>query len=167
VSFTSRASSIVQPTSSHDSPQPRRLHPKTVQLFWRRFGDAQVGLFASPDTFHCQLFYSLSEVTLGMDALTHICPRGLCKYMFSPVRLPPVVDTISSARAYALKWNLFVEWCFSLREGPRRCQGHAFFPEGRVAVKADSLHSGSVCCRCRHTSRCSRRYAAGEARPDH
>ncbi len=38
-----------------------------------------------------------------------------------------VVDTITSARApstrhaYALKWNLFVEWCSSHRENPRRC----------------------------------------------
>ncbi len=38
-----------------------------------------------------------------------------------------VVDTITSARApstrhaYALKWNLFVEWCSSHREDPRWC----------------------------------------------
>ncbi len=38
-----------------------------------------------------------------------------------------VVDTITSAsapstrHAYALKWNLFVEWCSSHREDPRRC----------------------------------------------
>ncbi len=38
-----------------------------------------------------------------------------------------VVDTITSARApstrhaYALKWNLFVKWCSSHREDPRRC----------------------------------------------
>ncbi len=38
-----------------------------------------------------------------------------------------VVDTITSARApstrhaYALKWNLFVKWCSSHRENPRRC----------------------------------------------
>ncbi len=38
-----------------------------------------------------------------------------------------VVDTITSARApstrhaYALKWNLFIEWCSSHREYPRRC----------------------------------------------
>ncbi len=38
-----------------------------------------------------------------------------------------VVDTITSTRAlstrhaYALKWNLFVEWCSSHREDPRKC----------------------------------------------
>ncbi len=42
--------------------------------------------------------------------------------------LPPeVLNTIASARApstrraYALKWNLFVKWCSSCREDPRRC----------------------------------------------
>ncbi len=42
--------------------------------------------------------------------------------------LPPaVVETITSARApstrhaYRLKWNLFVDWCSSRREDPRRC----------------------------------------------
>ncbi len=45
------------------------LLPMVVQLIWRRFRDAQVNLFASPDTSHCQLFYSLSEGTFGTDAL--------------------------------------------------------------------------------------------------
>ncbi len=40
---------------------------------------------------------------------------------------PSVVNTITSARApstrhaYRLKWNLFVDWCSSCREDPRRC----------------------------------------------
>ncbi len=68
-------------------PGEWRLHPEVVQLIWRRFGDAQVDLFASPDTFHCQLFYSLSEGTLGTDALAHSWPRGLRKYAFPPVSL--------------------------------------------------------------------------------
>ncbi len=190
-------------------PGEWRLHPQTVQLIWRRFGLAQVDLFASLETLHCQLFYSLTDGTLGTDALAHSWPRGLRKYAFPPVSLlaqtlckvreeeeqillvapywptrtwfpelmllvtaPPwqiplrkdlltqetghlmapasrpletsclvprrdaevlgdlpqgVVDTITSARApstrhaYALKWNLFVEWCSSHREDPRRC----------------------------------------------
>ncbi len=68
-------------------PGEWRLHPEVDQLIWRRFGDAQVDLFAFPDTFHCQLFYSLSEGTLGTDALAHSWPRGLCKYAFPPVSL--------------------------------------------------------------------------------
>ncbi len=190
-------------------PGEWRLHPEVVQLIWRRFGDAQVDLFASPDTSHCHLFYSLSEGTLSTDALAHSWPRGLRKYTFPPVSLlaqtlckvredeeqvllvapywpnrtwfprtgaprdspslansseegspfserghplapasrfvesprmvpgrdaevlgglpPSVVNTITSARApstrhaYRLKWNLFVDWCSSRREDPRRC----------------------------------------------
>ncbi len=64
-----------------------RLHPEVLQLIWRRFGDAQVDLFASPDTSHCQLFFSLSEGTLGTDALACSWPRGLRKYAFPPVSL--------------------------------------------------------------------------------
>ncbi len=165
-------------------------------------------LFASPETTHCQWFYSLTEATLGTDALAHSWPRGLRKYVFSPseptstdtvqdqggrgagpgsgsilaqqdlvprthaprdspsladsseegsafsetghplapasrpvetLRVVPGWDaevlgdlpqevalTIASARApstrraYALKWNLFVEWCSSDHEDPRR-----------------------------------------------
>ncbi len=53
----------------------------------RRFGLAQVDLFASLETSHCQLFYSLTEGTLGTDALAHSWPRGLRKYAFPPVSL--------------------------------------------------------------------------------
>ncbi|KAL0161431.1 hypothetical protein M9458_045156, partial [Cirrhinus mrigala] len=31
-----------------------RLHPQTVQLIWSRFGQAQVELFPSPESTHCQ-----------------------------------------------------------------------------------------------------------------
>ncbi|KAL0152765.1 hypothetical protein M9458_052488 [Cirrhinus mrigala] len=31
-----------------------RLHPQAVQLIWDRFGQAQVDLFASPESTHCQ-----------------------------------------------------------------------------------------------------------------
>ncbi len=185
-----------------------RLHPEVAQLIWRRFGDAQVDLFASPDTSHCQLFYSLSEGTLGTDAGKQLAsgPTQICVSPSEPSRtdpvqgqggrgagplggavlaqsdlvprtdaprdspslansseegspfperghplapasrlvesprmvpgrdaevlggLPPsVVNTITSARApstrhaYRLKWNLFVGWCSSCREDPRRC----------------------------------------------
>ncbi len=68
-------------------PGEWRLHPQVVQLIWGEFGEAQVDLFASLGTSHCQLFYSLSEGTLGTDALAHSWPRGLCKYAFPPVSL--------------------------------------------------------------------------------
>ncbi len=68
-------------------PGEWRLHPQAVQLIWGRFGAAQVDLFASPETTHCQEFYSLTEATLGTDALAHSWPRGLRKYAFPPVSL--------------------------------------------------------------------------------
>ena len=66
-------------------PGEWRLHLQVVQLIWREFGEAQVDLFASSETSHCQLFYSLTELTLGTDALAHSWPRGL--YSFPPVSL--------------------------------------------------------------------------------
>ena len=68
-------------------PGEWRLHPQSVQLIWEHFGDAQVDLFASPENSHCQLFYSLTEGTLGTDALAHSWPLGLRKYAFPPVSL--------------------------------------------------------------------------------
>ncbi len=60
---------------------------QAVQLIWGRFGAAQVDLFASPETTHCQEFYSLTEATFGTDALAHSWPWGLHKYAFPPVSL--------------------------------------------------------------------------------
>ncbi|KAL0161328.1 hypothetical protein M9458_045053, partial [Cirrhinus mrigala] len=57
-------------------PGKWRLHPQTVQLIWSRFGEAQIDLFASPESSHCQLYYSLSEAPLGRDALAHSWPPG-------------------------------------------------------------------------------------------
>ncbi len=54
---------------------------------WSRFGVAQVDLFASSETTHCQWFYSLSDGTIGTDALAHSWPQGLRKYAFPPVSL--------------------------------------------------------------------------------
>ncbi len=68
-------------------PGEWRLHPQVVQLIWGLFGAAQVDLYASPDSTHCQLFYSLTEGTLGTDALVHSWPQGLRKYAFPPVSL--------------------------------------------------------------------------------
>ncbi len=68
-------------------PGEWRLHPQTVQLIWIRFGLTQVDLFASLETSHCQLFYSLTEGTLGTDALAHSWSWGLRKYAFPSVSL--------------------------------------------------------------------------------
>ncbi len=73
-------------TTAH-FPGEWRLHPETIRLIWSRFGEAQVGLFASCESSHCQLYFSLTEGTLGTDALAHSWPRALCKYAFPPVSL--------------------------------------------------------------------------------
>ncbi len=64
-----------------------RLHPKTIRLIWSQFGEAQVDLFASPESSHCQLYFSLTKGPLGIDALAHSWPRALRKYAFPPVSL--------------------------------------------------------------------------------
>ncbi len=68
-------------------PGEWRLHPETIRLIWSRFGEAQVDLFASPESSHCQLYFSLTEGPLGTDALAHSWPRALRKYAFPPVSL--------------------------------------------------------------------------------
>ncbi len=37
-------------------PGEWRLHPETIRLIWSRFGEAQVDLFASRESSHCQLY---------------------------------------------------------------------------------------------------------------
>ncbi len=69
------------------SPGEWRLHPETIRLIWSRFGEAQVDLFASYESSHCQLYFSLTEGPLGMDALAHSVPQALRKYVFPPVSL--------------------------------------------------------------------------------
>ncbi len=68
-------------------PGEWRLHPEAIRLIWSRFGEAQVDLFASPESCHCQLYFSLTEGPLGTDALAHSWPRALRKYAFPPVSL--------------------------------------------------------------------------------
>ncbi|KAG1932421.1 hypothetical protein F2P79_021235 [Pimephales promelas] len=64
-----------------------RLHPQSVQLVWDQLGEAQIDLFASRDSSHCAQFYSLTDGTLGSDALAHSWPRGPRKYAFPTVSL--------------------------------------------------------------------------------
>ncbi len=64
-----------------------RLHPKTIWLIWSRFGEAQVDLFASHVSSHCQLYFFLTEGPLGTDVLAHSWPQALRKYAFPPVSI--------------------------------------------------------------------------------
>ncbi len=74
-------------------PGEWRLHPQVVQLIWGRFGAAQVELFASPETTHCQEFYSLTETMLGTDALAHSWPPGPAQICVPPSE-PTSTDTV-------------------------------------------------------------------------
>ncbi len=44
-------------------------------------------LFASHESSHCQLYFSLTEGPPGTDALAHSWPQALRKYAFPPVSL--------------------------------------------------------------------------------
>ncbi len=68
------------------SVTPLRVLPNSSR-WYSRFGEAQVDLFASPESSHCQLYFSLTEGPLGTDALAHSWPRALRKYAFPPVSL--------------------------------------------------------------------------------
>ena len=79
---------------SRSGPPPGewRLHAEVVANLWARFGVAQVDLFASRETTHCQMWFSLSYPCgpLGLDALSHEWPGGIF-YAFPPIPLIPLV----------------------------------------------------------------------------
>ncbi|XP_077367945.1 uncharacterized protein LOC144013224 [Festucalex cinctus] len=58
-------------------PGEWHLHPEVVRMIWSSFGTAEVDLFASEDSTHCPLWFSLSETTspLGLDALAQPWPE--------------------------------------------------------------------------------------------
>ena len=75
-----------------------RLHPQVVAEIWFRYGRAEVDLFASQESTHCPLFFSLGKDNppLGVDALAHPWPRVLL-YAFPPfVLLPALLQRVRS-----------------------------------------------------------------------
>ncbi len=75
-------------------PGEWRLHPETIRLIWSRFGEAQVDLFASRESSHCQWF---SPWPRAPSARTHWHTAGLGLYasMHSPSE-PARTDTVQS-----------------------------------------------------------------------
>ncbi|XP_030272829.1 uncharacterized protein LOC115581680 [Sparus aurata] len=69
-------------------PGEWRLHPEVVALLWAQFGMACADLFASAETTHCRMWFSLlgRGGPLGLDALSHEWPDGLL-YAFPPLPL--------------------------------------------------------------------------------
>ncbi|KAJ8009614.1 hypothetical protein DPEC_G00090730 [Dallia pectoralis] len=88
-------------TLSRQGPRPgeRRLHPEVVELLWSHFGRAEVDLFASRETSHCPLWFSLTHpAPLGLDAMVQAWPRSRL-YAFPPVALlPGVLERIRQER---------------------------------------------------------------------
>ncbi|XP_075325338.1 uncharacterized protein LOC142383616 [Odontesthes bonariensis] len=80
---------------SHGKPPPGdwQLHPEVVLNIWATFGRANVDLFASEESTHCPLWFSLTEESspLGQDALAHDWPEVLL-YAFPPI--PLIVPTL-------------------------------------------------------------------------
>ncbi|CAM4528872.1 unnamed protein product [Leuciscus chuanchicus] len=84
-------------TLSRQGPRPGewRLHPEVVELIWREFGQAQVDLFASRETSHCPLWFSLTHpAPLGLDAMgpgpsTSYSPALAGQSMVSRSCVPP------------------------------------------------------------------------------
>ncbi|XP_041840350.1 uncharacterized protein LOC121639256 [Melanotaenia boesemani] len=78
-----------------------RLHPQVVAQIWRRYGQADVDLFASQENTHCPLFFSLSDVSapLGVDVLAHQWPDVLL-YAFPPLSL--ISPTLARVREQGL-----------------------------------------------------------------
>ncbi len=78
---------------SRQGPRPGEwmLHPEVVKQIWRVFGQAQVDLFATRQTSHCPLWFSLTHpAPLGLDAMVQTWPR-LRLYAFPPIALLPGV----------------------------------------------------------------------------
>ncbi len=76
---------------SRQGPRPGEwmLHPEVVKQIWRDFGQAQVDLFATRQTSHCPLWFSLTHpAPLGLDAMVQTWPR-LHLHTFPPIALLP------------------------------------------------------------------------------
>ncbi len=77
------------------------LHPEVVELIWREFGQAQGDLFASQETSHYLLWFSLTHsALLGLDAMVQTWPR-LRLYAFPGESSPGLGSTTSHCPAVA------------------------------------------------------------------
>ncbi len=84
-------------------PGEWRLHPEVVELIWREFSQAQVDLFASRETSHCPLWFSLTHpAPLGLDAIVQTWPRFRL-YAFPLIALlPGVLERVCRDRVLLL-----------------------------------------------------------------
>ncbi len=120
-------------------PGEWRLHPEMIRLIWSRFGEAQVDLFASPESSHCQLYFSLTEGPLGTDALAHSWPRALRKYAFPPVSL--LAQTLCKLREDE-EQVLLVALHWPIRTWFPELISLATVPPWRIPLRKDLLSQG-------------------------
>ncbi|XP_043992837.1 uncharacterized protein LOC122842759 [Gambusia affinis] len=120
---------------SRRAPAPGEwsLHSDVVSLIWDLFGQAEVDLFATEESTHCPLWFSLTGAAgaLGQDALAHPWPRVLL-YAFPPLSLiwPTLQRVLEEGHRmllvapywpaqpwFPLLWNLChgVPWCLPTR----------------------------------------------------
>ncbi len=67
------------------------LHNEVMEQIWKKFGRAQVDLFASREISHCPLWFSLTHpAQIWLDAMVQMWPR-LHLYAFPPIALLPGV----------------------------------------------------------------------------
>ncbi|KAL0148546.1 hypothetical protein M9458_056093 [Cirrhinus mrigala] len=111
-------------------PGELRLHPRVVQHIWSRFGEAQIDLFASPESAHCQLFYSLTEAPLGTDALAHRWPQGLTNLLAQT--LCKIREDEEQVLLVAPYWP--TQTCPSLEDSPEK--GPSFSGDGYYLAPA-------------------------------
>ncbi len=113
-------------------PGEWRLHPKVVKQIWRVFGQAQVDFFATHQTSHCPLWFSL----------TH--PAPLVWYRraeASSVRLSLDRSALRSSRESAPEWGPAVA-SSSVLAGPSMVIGPDLSP--RRLSMGDSRQEGSA-----------------------
>lgn len=88
--YLPRERNLVADFLSRYKPLPGewRLHPEVVHDIWDLFGRAEVDLFATEESAHCPLWFSLMQESspLGQDALAHDWPDSLL-YAFPPIPL--------------------------------------------------------------------------------
>ena len=84
---------------SRGSPRYKdwKLHGEVTMQIWRKFGLAQVDLFASEENAQCPMFYSLTgqNAPMGGDAIAHEWTQVLL-YAFPPVNL--ITPTLARVR---------------------------------------------------------------------
>ncbi len=121
-------------------PEEWRLHPETIRLIWSQFGEAQVDLFASHESSHCQLYSSLTwpwHRRTGTQLAS-----GLVQICVSPSE-PTCTDTVQAQGG----WGAGPAGCAALAHPDLVSQTH--FPRNSTSL-AHSSEEGPPLSGARH-----------------